>query len=69
MGLKNFNSQQVCFLEKEITQDHLDTELEKWNTQKLLQVSSISDQDNNVIIEVTELSRIAQRKRTMVGSE
>jgi len=47
----------------------LDAELEKWNTQKLLQVSSISDQDNNVIIEITEFSRIAQKKRTMVVSE
>lgn len=40
-----------------------------WNTQKLLQDSSISDQDNNVIIEITEFSRIAQKKRTMVVSD
>lgn len=54
---------QIC------TQDHLDAESEKWDIPKLLQVSSISNQDNNAITEITEFSRRAHIKRTIVGSD
>lgn len=53
---------------------------EKWDTQKSLQVSSMNSQDNNVIIEITELkkkrkkeitefNRRAGRKRTVASSD